>query len=394
MIAAKIVAYAADGFVGTFGGFGDIFGSNGFQDLTVSGDADNVIFDASFNRGGDVIRFPDAASAYQASIFGSTVLLSTGISSYTLPFSDKVLALVFSDGARALRFDTDTGKVQIGDQAITSSPATVTAPADGTPIPDNGVESAVSTVFLPDDAEVTLGGDYKVFGSSAAQDVHYRFGDVVLDPSFNGGGDVLHLSKPVESYSGYLAGSSLILVSADGTVTIPIGTNGMLLDFADSELELIFDVESNTVLVGDQAITATSAGEAQQLGDFGGGGGGGGSQITLSIDVGEPSSPTEIVLDPDKSYVLTDSILVRTNVVISGMNEDDSILVTGIQASQFNYTSEVEGTDGIANDLSISFNDGSNFSLISVLDVVVPNNFVFNEATAEAATGWDIISFG
>lgn len=395
VITSKIVTYAADGFVGTIGGFGNVLGSNGFQDITVSGDSDNLTFDASFGRGDDVIRFPDMASAYQVSLFGSTVLLGNGTSSYTLPFSDKLFALVFSDGARALRFDTDAKKVLIGDQSITTSPATLITPQDGTPVPNNAVESAVSTVFLPDDTEVTLGGDYRVFGSSAAQGVHYRFGDVVLDPSFSSGGDVLHLQDPVESYSAYLAGSSLVLVSTVGTVTIPVGPNGIVLDFADSERQLFFDLDSRTVKLGEQEITANSAATAQQLGDFGGGGsgGGGGEQITLSIDVGDATSPREIALDPGKSYILTDSIAVRTNVVISGMNEDDSIIVTGIQPSQFNYTSEAAGTDGTANDLSISFSNGSNFSLISILDVVDPGSFVFNETTAEAAAGWNLISF-
>jgi Ca2+-binding RTX toxin-like protein len=84
-----------------------------------------------------------------------------------------------------------------------------------------------------------------VFGTSAGSEtVSIAAGaKVVLDASFNRGGDVISLSGFAATYTAVKSGSSIILTDTAGTsVTIPVGTNGAQVSFADSAPRtLIFD---------------------------------------------------------------------------------------------------------------------------------------------------------
>ena len=375
--------FASDGFAGKVGGSGTVFGSNAFQDITIADQPDDITFDASFNRGGDIIRFANNASAYSIALNGSSAMLDDGDSSYTLPVGTAGIVLVFADGVRTLRFDDADSKVKIGTQVVDGVFAQITAPDDGSSIPTGAVFSADARVFLSEGAEITTGGNQNVFGTSDGEDVNYMYGDLVLDPSFNKGGDTLHLPNPVSEYTVYRSGSLVILMSGDGTITVPVGTAGMMLDF-DGDMRLLrFDNSDGTVKIGDSDVSATSAEDALPVGVSGGGDGG-------SLDQGEPATPFVLNLLPDTSNLLVDNAAEDSNVVINGFDDDDQILVTNASADDYNF-----GTGQDPSDLYITYVNSSAGASNEILidDVLTGNSFVHDYESAIDAAGWNFITF-
>ncbi|MBV1917762.1 MAG: tandem-95 repeat protein [Sphingomonadaceae bacterium] len=385
----------ANGFKGTVGGNGAIFGTQSFQDVTLLDSLGAVELDASFNRGGDIVRLPLTAASYKVSIDGSSAILNDGNTTYSIPVGANGLALVFADGVRNLAVDTDTGEVKIGSQALTATPTDLTAPSDGTALPGGVNPSASSFLSLEDGSEITLGGDYAIFGTLGAEVIHYLSGDMTLDGSFNRGGDILHLPEAASAYSAYFIGTSLVLTSSDGDITIPVGINGMTLDFDGDARVLKIDTDADAIVIGEQEITGTSANSATDLGGGNGGGNGGGGTgggSDVSLDGFSASVVTLIELLDGEAYTITDNGNISTNVVIEGMDADDVINVTGVGG--YSFTSQTADGDGLANDLKISFNDGESFTQILVKDVLTTGSFVYDQATAEIAAGWDLITFG
>ncbi|MEE4152572.1 MAG: hypothetical protein V2I27_00275 [Erythrobacter sp.] len=79
-----------------------------------------VRLDASFNAGGDTIRLMGAESDYTAVRAGSSVILSNGPITATIPVGTRGLTIAFETGAeRTLVFDTAIGQILIGEQIIT-----------------------------------------------------------------------------------------------------------------------------------------------------------------------------------------------------------------------------------------------------------------------------------
>ena len=101
-----------------------------------------------------------------------------------------------------------------------------------------------------------------VFGTAAgAETISIALGaKVVLDASFNRGGDVIRLSGNAASYTAVQSGSSIILTDTEGTsVTIPVGTTGAQVSFADSAPRtLFFDTNLRAIKLGTDTIDATA----------------------------------------------------------------------------------------------------------------------------------------
>lgn len=81
----------------------------------------------------------------------------------------------------------------------------------------------------------SVGGSGRVVGTTGYQDITLssRVGNVTFDPSFNAGGDVIHLPGKGEEWTIQRTGSSAKLVSDSTAVTIPIGTVGNWVVFSD-----------------------------------------------------------------------------------------------------------------------------------------------------------------
>lgn len=110
----------------------------------------------------------------------------------------------------------------------------------------------------------TIGGTVTVSGSNDVDVISLVdvAGKIDFDGSFNRGGDFIILPNAAKTYSVVRAGSSVALTDADSTITIPVGTTGTKIQFADGELVLKFDSE---VLLGAQAVTQTVASVSASL---------------------------------------------------------------------------------------------------------------------------------
>lgn len=109
-----------------------------------------------------------------------------------------------------------------------------------------------------EDADV--GGDITVFGTGAGGEVITVLrGNIVLDPSFNLGGDTIRLPDDAAFFTVVLAGSTVIIAGTNLSVTIPVGPVGLQVGFNDVSRTLLFDTASSTVKLGSQIVTVTPA---------------------------------------------------------------------------------------------------------------------------------------
>lgn len=109
--------------------------------------------------------------------------------------------------------------------------------------------------------DVVVGGEVTVVGTTSGGEViTVLLGNIVLDASFNAGGDTVELPGAASAFTVRLVGSTAVLTSAKGTVTIPVGTAGLQVAFEDVSRTLRFDTASSSVKLGDQVLTSSDTG--------------------------------------------------------------------------------------------------------------------------------------
>ena len=102
-----------------------------------------------------------------------------------------------------------------------------------------------------------VGGSGTIFGSAGVQDIRLLSGSVVLDPSFNRGGDVVRLAGTANAYSTALVGSAAQISAASGlNATIPVGLDGLFMSFDDGARKLAF--ANGSVRIGTQALVGAT----------------------------------------------------------------------------------------------------------------------------------------
>jgi hypothetical protein len=376
--------FGSTGFSGLAGGSGTIFGTSGFQKIAVANQPGSVIFDPSFNRGGDMILLSGSASAYTATLVGSSAMLNDGDTTITIPLGTAGTQIVFDDGERTLA--VAGGVAKLGSQTLTTEAEAVFAPADNAPPPSGANADATSRVILASGASMSVGGNSQVFGTAGAEKLTYLGGDLVLDPSFNRGGDTLILPHAQSAYTAYITGSSVVVQSGDGHITIPIGSAGIVLDFAGEQQLLHY--EAGTAKLGDLSLAGSSAANPIALDPSGTTG-----ATSVSLDIGSGSTVESVNLQGDFSYVLTDDAHKNTNVIVKGFDADDVIKVTNATAGDYNFSTGDGDNDSLADDLLITYVTGGTINVLTVTDVVSPSDLVLNLATAQAAVGHSFMSF-
>ncbi len=253
-----------DGHVSAVRGTGDVFGSNGFQDISILAGSGKVTLDGSFGRGGDIVRIAGNAAGFTIALAGSNAVLTNGTTEITIPVGTTGTSLVFDDGVRKLVFDAVDLRVEIGGQGIATVAAPITAGPDGTLLPTgNENANATARLVLTAGSDTSFAGKANIFGTNGAETVRLLGGDTALDGSFARGGDTLILPGPARDYKAYISGSFVVLRSEDDRIAVPIGTAGTELDFAGDARTIIF--QGAAVLIGGQSISATSEATAQIL---------------------------------------------------------------------------------------------------------------------------------
>ncbi|MDE8651299.1 cadherin domain-containing protein [Novosphingobium album (ex Liu et al. 2023)] len=249
-----------DGWFGEIGGSGTVFGTEGFQDVTVLDLAGHVAFDPSFNNGGDLIHLAGSAADWHIARNGSNAILFDGDTLVTVPVGVVGMGIVFDDGARTLVFDTEDGVMMIGGQAFGQTLEQVLAAPEAGEPDDSGADGdAVASLLLDDGRSVEAGGHIDVFGTGDGEEtVLLTYGDISFDPSFNNGGDRIVLDADAESFSAVRFGSSILLDGPGYDLAIPVGIAGMAIEFADDTRTLVYNPDNDTVMLGTQAIGLTA----------------------------------------------------------------------------------------------------------------------------------------
>ncbi|MBZ6377230.1 hypothetical protein B5C34_05970 [Pacificimonas flava] len=246
-----------DGFSGTVGGNGTVFGTNvGAEDIRIADMPGIVRLDPSFNQGGDVVRLGGNAAEYVAVRDGSSVILEHGETSVRIPVGPEGLGLVFADGMRTLVYDADDQAVRIGDQEIGEFGAPVFAQSEGAgpAIADGGVNGQAA---MTSGGVAYLGGDLTVVGTRAGAETLFveEGAQLTFDATFNEGGDRISLTGEFAEYQALRSGSSLILTAGDGTrLSIPVGVAGLELQFEDGSQTLYFDQSLGLVFIGNYLV--------------------------------------------------------------------------------------------------------------------------------------------
>ncbi len=114
--------------------------------------------------------------------------------------------------------------------------------------------------------DVDVGGTVTVIGTRTGGEViTITRGNISLDASFNAGGDTIVLPGESGTYTVRLSGSQAIIASSGVSVSIPLGTAGTSIQFADNTLSLVIDTASGEAKLGQQTITSTAQVVAQSF---------------------------------------------------------------------------------------------------------------------------------
>ncbi len=244
------------GFSGSVGGSGNVVGTPGFQEITIGSRAGNIVFDPSFNAGGDIIRLPGKAADWTIQRTGSSAKFVSDTVAATVPIGTTGNAIIFADGIRTMAYSD--GAFKIGSQSFSENPSKITAPAETTSLIKPGtLAEASGRLILSEGADVSVGGKVQVIGTSAGKElVEVLGGKVSFDPSFNGGGDVIDLPGNASAWSAVRSGSSMLLTKGNDSAVIPIGTTGTDLAFDNATRALLF--ANGQFKIGSQVIEGST----------------------------------------------------------------------------------------------------------------------------------------
>ncbi|PEQ13693.1 hypothetical protein B2G71_05065 [Novosphingobium sp. PC22D] len=244
------------GWIGEIGGSGDVFGTTGFEDVTVLDLAGRISFDPSFNRGGDVVRLPGDASEWSASISGSSVSLFDGDTEVIIPAVPTGLTLVFADGPRILEIEESDNVVVIGDQVIDQTLTILTAEAQDVPVPVDGIGADSSAqLVMNEGGAASVGGHVSVFGTAdGSETITITSGEIVFDPSFNRGGDTILVDGSAGDFSAVQDGSNVIISSINLAFVVPVGLGATTIGFDEGADLRELQIVDGTIHFGDQTL--------------------------------------------------------------------------------------------------------------------------------------------
>ncbi len=223
----------------------------------------NILFDASFNAGGDTVRLPDEAGLFTVRLVGSSVVIVGPGVSVTIPVGVAGLEVGFSDASRTLRFDSASSSVRLGDQAVTGTLANV-APSSGPPTLSGTDGADVLTGTSGDDVIDGFGGADRINGGAGNDVIRGGAGGDDLDGSYGNdllyggsGDDRIYDDYGISAYldggtgNDYLSiinytGTDFRIVGGDGDdfVEVEVGSSGLLVIDAGPGLDRVV-IDSN-----------------------------------------------------------------------------------------------------------------------------------------------------
>ncbi len=182
-----------------------------------------------------------------------------------------------------------------------------------------------------------------------------RPGSVVLDASFNAGGDLIRLAGDAADYVVSLSGSFAILSDGDSEIAVPVGEVGTTLSFEDGMRTLVFSDEA--VRIGGQSI---------------------GSAVAALLAVPEPGSlPTGGPSDTSGRVVMGrgESVAVSGNVDVFGTFGHETLEVLGGRVqlgASFNAGGDTVVVHEAATDFTARVSGSYAILLSEDLELIVP----------------------
>lgn len=196
-----------------------------------------------------------------------------------------------------------------------------------------------------------VGGNGSIFGTIGKQDLKIIDveGSIDLDPSFNGGGNVIRLEGQADSWSISRNGSSAYLTDGDTNVAIPFGKNSNVIVFGDGARIIQFDPNSGSLLIGDQIVSVAAS--------------------AIIAPANTTVAPTPLPVDAQGSVILesTASVWVQGALSVVGTSAAEAVHIVGgnvIFDPSFNSGGDEIFISSLANEFS-AVRLGSNVFLSS-----------------------------
>lgn len=203
--------------VGLSSGNYTIYGTtSGAETVTVAAGT-TVTFDASFNRGGDVVTLSGNASAYTAVRSGSSVVLTDSSGGVvTIPVGTTALTVKFADvtAGRSLVYDTTAASISLGGQTVTTTSAAVTAGSGGSST--DAARTMTLTTGLNTGSGFTGGSGDDTFDGSTSNSLNT--GDVLAGGA---GTDTLSATMNATTAAPNMTGIEIVnLTAGSGNATV------------------------------------------------------------------------------------------------------------------------------------------------------------------------------
>lgn len=180
--------------------------------------------------------------------------------------------------------------------------------------------------------------------------------EVELDPSFNGGSNVIQFAGSASDYTIVRSGSSVIIEGNGISATIPVGTTANSIVFGDSDpVDLVGGASGITL--GDQVVTTTAA-PIEGIDDGGTGTGGGDDDQTFTftpgVDTFEGGDGDDTFFAPIQQAANGSGAVTNTfesgDTFVGGAGTDEAVIsltsvVTGGQTEGPAISSTSEGVE-------------------------------------------------
>jgi S-layer protein len=372
---ARLVFNAGDVF--TIGGSNtvtEVFGSSGVDTITIAAGAKATLFGFSSS---DAVSLGGNAGSYTAVRSGSSIVLTDAAGgSVTIPVSTTGQSIAFGDATRTLVYNTTSGNVELGGQAITTTAATVTAGTGGSSTAGQtftlttGVDKS-GTLLGSKETTSTAGNDkfvatHTTFSSLDALDGGEGTDSLTIDAA----GNAFNSSTAVSATVAGIESVKVTSTTGDLTLNTSKWSNTTLEVLTDSGKASITagakqDVTAtNTAAAGansfvviggnnvtinsvDTATTNAASGNTFTIGSF-----------TLGTAAGDVTVNTiEVVTDAANAGIATGSVTVNggksvtvnsTVAVGAGNNSSDVATIGGITVNGDGVTSAVTVTQTAA----------------------------------------------
>ena len=351
----------------------DVFGTNSNETVSLAADS-KTTFDASFNRGGDIINIAGNAGLYDARVNGSTLVLTSAAgANIVIPIGTVGSTINFANDSRVLYFDTALNKICLGEQTLPANGTTVdVTPGDGegtgpTPGGTTGVTKNLTVTqddFTGDNGGTANNDTYRarvIQNQNGEQTNTLATGDLI---DGNGGDDLLLATVQDASPLNGGPGSSIMPETVDVetahfialTTYNPDGLSESLKDFIEEDtlgveinakemlgLDEVGSLQSDASLTIYNLTTLTDSGIYEERRAT--------KSVTICMDhtgngdAVTPESDLEVYFDQD--YIrATDNVRAGATLTIEIMDMDAAL--TGQPPLQDNPFGQIEFTmDGV-----------------------------------------------